>query len=513
MDRTGKTGRIRNKMAAVLSLAAVLMVTTMSAAVPINALAANPIPQIKLSVGNGQDTPSFQAEQEAHLDLKVENQGSIMANNVKITPVLDDAANWPFDIQTMNYEQKMGNIDAGKEATAGYDFVVRSDVATGRYRLVFSFVYDDGQDEYQIEKYIYVNIQAKEKPQEEPPAEEQEQPDSGISAYEGMSAGGGDFSTSDPIVTGGGSANSGSGSTSVPRVIVTGFNTDPGNVSAGSNFNLIVHLKNTSSTTAVSNMLFDLTSPSTGSGENAEAPAFLPASGSSTVYLDNIPAGGSKDISLTMNARADLIQKPYSIQMAMKYEDGNKAQHEATSSLAVSVKQPARFEFSEFEISPDSIAIGEEANITTNLYNTGRVKLYNVKAKYVGTGISGKEVFVGNLDSGATGVIDGMLTGTKEMGAAAKCKMVVTYEDDAGSVSTVEKEFSLEVTAASEDTAAAMPVKAEKQGLPILPIAGGVVVVIGVIVTVIVIKHKKKKNNEEEDFLDELDRSDPDEQQ
>ena len=37
----------------------------------------------------------------------------------------------------------------------------------------------------------------------------------------------------------------GEAKTGVPRVIVSGFNTDPAEI-AGSNFNLIVHLKNTS---------------------------------------------------------------------------------------------------------------------------------------------------------------------------------------------------------------------------------------------------------------------------
>ena len=57
-------------------------------------------------------------------------------------------------------------------------------------------------------------------------------------------------------------------------------------------------------------MLFDMQAPSAGTDAAAEAPAFLPASGSSSIYLDRIPAGGTKDISIDLNARADLVQKP-----------------------------------------------------------------------------------------------------------------------------------------------------------------------------------------------------------
>ena len=76
----------------------------------------------------------------------------------------------------------------------------------------------------------------------------------------------------DPVVSGGDMGGSGSETDqSVPRVIVTGFDTEPAQVKAGSDFKLIIHLKNTSKKTAVSNMLFDLQAPAAGTDEAAEA--------------------------------------------------------------------------------------------------------------------------------------------------------------------------------------------------------------------------------------------------
>ena len=40
-----------------------------------------------------------------------------------------------------------------------------------------------------------------------------------------------------------------------------------------------------------------------------------------------------------------------------------------------------------------------------------------LKSNFQGDGISGKDVFVGNVDSGATGTIDGMLMGESEVPA------------------------------------------------------------------------------------------------
>ena len=76
-----------------------------------------------------------------------------------------------------------------------------------------------------------------------------------------------------------------------------------------------------------------------------------------------------------MNARADLLQKPYSIAMTMKYEDGNAVQYEGASSLAIPVQQAARFEFSDIEIAPGSIEVGEEANLTCKSVQYGACKI------------------------------------------------------------------------------------------------------------------------------------------
>ena len=73
-------------------------------------------------------------------------------------------------------------------------------------------------------------------------------------------------------------------------------------------------------------------------------------------YLESIKAGGTADISMKLNAKSDLLQKPYSVELSMKYEDAGFNQIEATSSLSIPVKQDARFEFSDFQISPESIA-------------------------------------------------------------------------------------------------------------------------------------------------------------
>ena len=539
--KANRTNMLKRTAAAVLCAAfllpAALPAAVYAADVPAEAQtgAEKTLARIQLSVGDGQETPVFRAGEKAKLRISVKNTGNTAAQNVRIAPVIKSEADWPFELDQLNYDQDLGSVEAGGKADAvwgGGDvpLTVKDSVTGKAYKLTFRITYDDGEKAYEAEKYVFVKTEAKPGSSEEKPSggtPSGDVPESGKPSGEspvsgGQTAGGGGYGSaaepeagsvynSEPTVAGGGSA-----STSVPRVIVTGFSTEPGEVRAGSNFKLVVHLKNTSSRTGVSNMLFDFQAPSSGSETAAEAPAFLPASGSSSIYLDSIPAGGTKDISIELNARADLVQKPYSISMSMKYEDSGAAQYEAQSSLAIPIRQEARFEFSKMQIAPDTVSVGEEANISCSLYNLGRVKMYNVKARFEGKMIDTQEQFIGNLDAGATGTIDAIVTAKKATKGSEECKLVLTYEDDAGNVSTAEQKFKMTVLeeTAVEETGMMPEAVPEESGNPV-GLAAAVLAVIAAAAagTVIFIKHRKKKirEAEEEEMFDEVERFTEDE--
>lgn len=489
--------------------------------------------QIRLSVGDGQETPVFKAGEKAELKINVMNKGNENAQDVTIAPVVQNTEDWPFDMEKLNYEQNLGTVEAGgqKEAAWGSGddkLTVREDVTGKSYKLVFEITYNDGEKVYQTEKYVFVKTVAKEKPADQggqntelqtPQGGEQDNSGGTDTGNSGGTAGdldGGMVYNSEPMTSGGGNGSAGDGS--VPRVIVTGFDTEPGDVRAGTNFKLVVHLKNTSKRTAVSNMLFDFQAPSAGTDAAAEAPAFLPVSGSSTVYLENIAAGGTKDIFIELNARADLVQKPYSVSLSMKYEDSSAVQYEGQSSLAIPVKQEARFEFSEIQVSPDTVMVGEETNITCSLYNLGRVKMYNVKVRFEGDGIEGQELFLGNLDSGSTGTIDGIVTAVAESYDESNCRLVLTYEDDAGNVSTVEQKFTMMVNPEEEFMDTGMIEMTEEESsspLPGILLAVAAVIVIGIILAAVLIRKKKRDKTaaEEEELMDEVERLTEDEHQ
>ena len=445
--------------------------------------------------------------------LVITNKTGQDLSNLSVSPDMggENADAWPFKTDYQKYEQKIGTLpkeDGKNKIEISFDFVQRDDAGTRRYAIPFS-VYEGDNDEPIETHKLYVNTT--------------EKPQADNSQNQGDNGNGGDAMTAsvgndEPAVySGGGSGSSSDGS--VPRVIVTGFDTNPAEVHAGSDFTLTIHLKNTSKKTKVQNMLFELEAPTEGTDEQTSAPAFLPTSGSNSIYLDGIKADGTADISITLNAKADLLQKPYSINLSMKYEDSQATQIDSSSSLSIPVKQDARFEFSEFEISPQTIEVGGEANVMCSLYNLGRIKLYNAKARFEGNGIKKQEIFIGNVEAGATGSIDAMLKGEKVTNGNSKITMTLSYEDESGNISETTKDFELEVTEAVDDSDMYMntdgDVEAGSGGFPVVPVVVVIAIIAGAVAAVVFVKKKKKKQmlNEEEELLDELDRSSEDERE
>ena len=135
---------------------------------PMSALAREQaIPTIRLTLGNGQTTPQYAAGETSELLIRVWNKGTQDAGNVKISPILDDAASWPFEIADMNNELELGTIPAGQYAEAVWkDLKVRDDVETKSYKLAFTVTYDDGENQFQSTPYIFAKTTAK--PEEKP---------------------------------------------------------------------------------------------------------------------------------------------------------------------------------------------------------------------------------------------------------------------------------------------------------------------------------------------------------
>ncbi|MDE7358317.1 MAG: hypothetical protein K2N39_02590, partial [Lachnospiraceae bacterium] len=373
-----------------------------------------------LQVGDNWQTPVVSYGQGVSIVLPIVNFGTEELNDLIVEPVISTlVTEWPFEPDTTNYLQTEPFIPGcqTKEAAMAnrreftFHFKTRSDVMTGYYPLKFHISYTKAgiRSEEPAELTVYVKTIGK--------------PGSGIIGGNGQEASG-----------------------SKPRIVVTGFETNPAKVYAGETFTLMIHVKNTSRDTAVTNVLFDMQAAQEGEDKTNTYSAFLPTSGSSSVYMEQIAPNTSADIEIEMTAKADLAQKPYVLDVNMKYDAGTVFDLTDKASVSIPISQESRFDTSIPEVVPDNIEVGSQSNVMFSIYNTGKTTLYNVQVKFVADSIAEASAFVGNLQSGNTGNVDVMLTGAAPTMDDGIVKLEISYEDDAGNVTTEEKEITLFVS-------------------------------------------------------------------
>lgn len=437
-----------------------------------------------LMVGGNWVTPVASAGREVSIVLPVVNMGKTMVTDAVVTPVLStDTKIWPFEITSSNYSQTikdlpgtdtgMSDMDRRRELT--WTLKTRTDVGNTYQKISFDVRYRDSKGESQsttLDTYIQ------------------------LSGTAGVGA---------------------DGQASVPRVIVTGFETNPETVHAGESFMLTLHLKNTSTATSVSNMIFEIVAAAEGKDEDTTYAAFLPTAGSSTIFVDKIGKNGTKDIQIELEAKADLAQKPYAVDVNMSYEDEHVNAYTNKTSVSIPVKQEARVDISEPEVMPSSIEVGGESNIMFNIYNMGKTKLYNVQVKTDSETLSGGDAFVGNLDSGATGAVDIYATGQSATMDDGTVKLLISYEDETGEATVIEKEINLYVSEPMMDDMMGGdmmndPSMDEPQaGSPVKYIVAIIIVIGAAAAGGIVFYMKRKKKKEQKSLEDDLLNLDDDE--
>ena len=271
----------------------------------------------------------------------------------------------------------------------------------------------------------------------------------------------------------------------------------------------------------MTNVLFDMQAKEEGKDEDSKFAAFLPTSGSSSVYVDSIAPGASKDLVIEMSAKSDLSQKPYVLDVNMKYDAKEAVDLTDTASVSIPIYQEQRCETGDAEVTPTDITVGGQSNIMFDVYNTGKTTLYNVWVKFEGDSISGGDSFLGTISSGATGSVDAMVTGAAATMDDGRIRAVISYENESGAISTVEKELELFVSEEVMGDFSDMSVGMEgEMGMEELEGSGGikqfilpivlvsVVVLIAVIVVIVRIIKKKKEKAELDADLEALDETD-----
>lgn len=299
--------------------------------------------------------------------------------------------------------------------------------------------------------------------------------------------------------TSGGEGESGPGS-SKPQVIIESYTygEEGTSVTGGSTFTLGMTLKNTSSSSAIENIKMVVSS----AADETTGGVFTPASSSNSFFIAKVGAGESFTESIDLTVKADAPPKSYGIDVQIAYEaviDGKRESLTATERITIPVSQPDRFEVEDAQIS-STVYVGDSTYCSVSYVNKGKSAIYNLSIAVEGTGFTTADAntYVGNVEAGNGDYFETTLNVTEP--GTIDGKFIITYEDSAGTQTTLERPFTATVMEMDWGEPDPMeptePVDANP-GLPlwgkILIIVGCVVVAGGIVVVVLRIRRKKRK--------------------
>ena len=428
---------------------------------------------VAFALGENQSTPSANYSEVMNFDVNVRNTGYKTAYDVRVDMELsEDIAKFPFEINDGNYDRQMGNMNPDQTVAVPFSMAVREKAKSGYYPIKFKIRYrenENGNFAAPIEDTFYVRVYGK---------DEDDSLDSEAGENERTKA----------------------------RIIVDSFETDPAEIYAGQDFTLKVRMKNASNSIAASNILFTFESETV-----SDSPVFTTVNGSNSVVVNSLAPGASDTLTIKFSSSPTAEQRSYTITINEQYDSPEFKNAKEAVKIAVGLKQEARLNTGTIEVMPDAISVGGESNVMFSINNTGKVMLYNVNAVFEADSIQKNEAYVGNIEPGKSGNVDTMINGIAPTMDDGKVKLSITYEDENGKVSTVEKEIQLMVnedqsmdesniddTWNSDDV---QPEPSTTDKLKHLAIPVGIVGVVLAAVILVVIRRKKKKAGMDDEIL------------
>jgi hypothetical protein len=279
---------------------------------------------------------------------------------------------------------------------------------------------------------------------------------------------------------------------SKPVLMVSDYKYGGESVKAGSEFDFTITLLNTSKS-AIRNIKATIGSKD-----------FIPVGSSNSFYVASIPAGGTSTKTIHMSCLGETPQGPSSVSVTTEFEYGENGSASGNDTISVPVIQETRFVVDEI-LDPGYLMVGEQAYVTVNYYNMGKMQLNNLRIAVEGdfTVDGNASSYIGNMASGRSDYYN--FSFYPEAEGPCSGKVTFTFEDAAGNENVVEKEFTFNIQPAPvyEDPGD-FTMEPEKQGLPTwAKIAIPVGAVAALLIVLKVLKARKKKKNEALELEDE----------
>lgn len=318
------------------------------------------------------------------------------------------------------------------------------------------------------------------------------------------------FAADDEIISGGNTettlppTSGTSGNGLIPNLVVSKFSFGGDQVYAGKAFTLSFHLKNTSKTFTVQNVVVKVNGGEI-YGLNRDT---------DTLYFERIKANGTVECSADFISSAESAEGSYPITVTVSYEyydDGAKCSNASEIKIAVPLAQEERVSINKAAMGSEDYPVyaGEESPVDYEFLNRGFSKLLNTEV-FLYDNDSGElldNAYIGTINASAQMSSSSHLYSTFEDAGEKHLRFVIRYEDAHGNQKEAASEFTVNVQEAqvSDEEMAAV---ADDSGGGVLPIAFifiGIIAVVTLGIVIFVRRRRKKKAAQEESFWDEND--------
>lgn len=210
---------------------------------------------------------------------------------------------------------------------------------------------------------------------------------------------------------------------------------DAPQVQAGAEFTLSLTVFTTSGTENLSDVLITLTLPQ----------GVSLATGNLNTYIGEMGPEATRTVTYQILPSATFVDGVANIGVSMSGIGQNSGSPASGStSVSVPVVQPERFEITNIE-APETMMMGEEGYVSLTFVNKGKTAINNLSAEIRGDNLAnpGQSQFLGNIAAGTENSVD--FNVMAEQTGTINATIVLSYEDDAGNVKTLEKTFSCTV--------------------------------------------------------------------
>lgn len=453
------------------------------------------------------------AGKSVKVEFKLKSNDTTNVKLKSVYPVID--ASFPFETSGDAYKVISAGNDTAKQLnlSASFSMKARSDIETGYHSVRFIGEYtktasDGTSADYYVIKTINIYFTGADASSSKSKssssggnsddvssgADYSEPDDSSYNDYDDYDDAGGSSSSSEA---------------SAPKLVITGFDTEPEKIMAGETFTLTVHIQNTSKTTSVCNGKFLI---------GNEAGNFLPTSGSSAVFIEKIPAGETGDLKIELKTSSDLAQKNYILVVKGDFDDGKGNNFTSSDNLSVPVYQEVKLGITDVSMTPEAIGIDSEGSLMFTINNQGNAGVYNVSVSVKDDAVTCEDSYVGNIAAASSAYASLNVVGVEDNSDTGTITVVVSYEDSEGNTGEIEQEVECLV---GEDISMDMnedwDMYAEDEEespinwlIVILILAVLIVLIVTTVIIIIVVRKKKHADEllEDEDGEDDIENED-----